>query len=134
MPVGRHPAVLVAIAYLSPLLPVPVFDEVDAERPASFVRVTRVGGPRWNEVTDGPMLTFECFAPRSAETLCVKVADLVEDMPGQFVEYIDDFGAPRSAWINSFAEVGGPSQLKEEPVPDSDRWLYTARVGIATNI
>lgn len=131
---SRKPAISVAVALLTPLLSVPVFNQVDSVRPDSFVRVTRVGGPRKNIVTDGPMLTFECWDYVSAEGLAMKVADLLEDSPGSFVTYTDDDGNPQDAWISSWEEVGAPTQHPDPDVDYQDRWVLTARLGISTNI
>lgn len=130
----RHPAVLVTIAYLTPRVSVPVMDRVDSDRPQSFIRVTRVGGPKLNMVTDGPMLTFDCWHPVSAEALACRVADIIEGSPGEMVPYVDDDGNAQTAWISSCEEVGGPVQLPDDQVPDCDRWTFTARLGIATNV
>jgi hypothetical protein len=131
----RHPAVSVVVSYLSPLLDVPVSNLVPADRPDSFVRVWRVGGPKINEVTDGPMITCECWHPVSAEDLANQVLQLLDDMGSQFIEYPDDFGNTHRAWvIDYFEEVGAPTQMEDEDVPDQDRFVLTVRLGIATNV
>src|SRR5690349_20757949 len=106
----RRPAVSVGIAYLKTHLTVPVVDEVPRSRPAEFVKVVRVGGTKRNIVTDCPMLTFECWAPDeiAAEELCIQVADLLEDSPGERVNYLTDAGTEQ-AFITHHSEVGGPA-------------------------
>ncbi|WP_156162004.1 hypothetical protein [Nocardia vulneris] len=130
----RHPAISVAVALLSGHLTIPVFNAAPAVLPDSFVRITRVGGAKQNIVTDGPMLTFECWNPVSAEELAMQVLDIIENSPGEFVEYRSDDGTPRKAWISGYEEVGAPAQHPESDVQLSDRWVFTARLGIATNI
>ncbi|MEU4709511.1 hypothetical protein AB0G00_24105 [Nocardia salmonicida] len=80
------------------------------------------------------MLTFEAWHPTSAEALICAVADALENSPGSTVAYTDDFGQVQQAWISSFQEVGGPVSQPDPDVLDADRWTYTARLGIATNI
>ena len=50
------------VAALKAVLTVPVSTKVPAQRPASFVRLVRVGGSRPNLVTDRSIVTFECWA------------------------------------------------------------------------
>ena len=130
----RHPAISVVVAYLTPKLSVPVVNRAPVQRPDSFVRVTRVGGPKLNIATDGPMLTFECWDVVSAEALAMQVLDLLENSPASLVEYQDDAGNPHRAWISSYTEVGAPTEHPDPSIPLSDRWVLTARLGIATNI
>lgn len=130
----RHPAISVVVALLSSKLTIPVFNTAPSQLPDSFVRITRVGGPKKNIVTDGPMLTFECWHPVSAEELAMQVLDIVENSPGEFVNYQSDTGESRRAWISFYEEVGAPAQHPESDVQLVDRWVFTARLGIATNI
>ncbi|MFE2997997.1 hypothetical protein ACFXG4_23670 [Nocardia sp. NPDC059246] len=130
----RHPATSVVVAYLSPLLSVPVMDHGQSARPDSFVYITRVGGPKKTIVTDGPMITFECWHPVSAEALAMEVLDHIENAPGDFVPYLDDDGNQHRAWISSYEEVGAPAQHRDSSIPNLDRWVFTARLGIATNM
>ncbi|MGW0245055.1 hypothetical protein ACWDYH_00255 [Nocardia goodfellowii] len=80
------------------------------------------------------MLTFECWHPVSAEELAMQVLDIVENSPGEFVNYQSDTGESRRAWISFYEEVGAPAQHPESDVQLVDRWVFTARLGIATNI
>ncbi|MGY1896200.1 hypothetical protein [Nocardia gipuzkoensis] len=125
----------VVIAYLAAHLDVPVSDRVPAARPESYVLVRRVGGVRLTDVTDGPWMLCECVAPGSAETLAMRVADLLENAPGEFITYLNDDMTTAQAWINSWAEVGAPAQNPDEDLqPEYDRWTLTAQLGIASNI
>lgn len=130
----RRPAVNVAVAYLDPLVPVPVYGSAPVAPPESYVIVRRVGGPRMNAVTDGPMLVFECWHPDDAEDLAGRVMDALENASAQFVDYIDADGSAQRAWITNFQEVGAPAQNPDPSVPDSDRWTLTVRLGISTNL
>lgn len=130
----RHPATSVAVAYLTPYLSVPVMDRGPTNRPDSFVHITRVGGPKFNIATDGPMMTCECWDLVSAEALAMQVMDLVENAPGQWVDYLDDDGGSHRAWITKYEEVGAPNQHDDPTIPNQDRWRLTFRWGIATNV
>lgn len=101
----------------------------------SYVLVRRVGGVRLNTVTDGPWLLCECVAPVSAEALAMRVADLLEAAPGEFVTYFNDDMTPARAWIASYAEVGAPAQNPDEDLqPEYDRWTLTVQLGISSHI
>ncbi|QIS16497.1 hypothetical protein [Nocardia arthritidis] len=130
----RHPAVSVIVTYLAPKISVPIMNHAPANRPDSFVRVTRVGGVKKNIVTDGPMLTFECWHPVSAEALSMQILDLLENAPGEAVDYLGDDGKPHKAWLAFYEEVGAPTQHPDPEVPQTDRWVLTARLGISTNL
>ncbi|ATL70782.1 hypothetical protein [Nocardia terpenica] len=80
------------------------------------------------------MLTFECWHPISAEALAMQVLDLLENAPGQFVDYLDDAGNPHRAWLSFYEEAGASTQHPDPEIPLTDRWILTARLGIATNI
>ncbi|MFB8281892.1 hypothetical protein [Nocardia colli] len=132
---ARKPAVSVVIAYLAQSLGVPVSDRVPANRPESYVLVRRVGGVRINEVTDGPWILCECVAPATAEVLAMRVADLLEAAPGEYVTYLRDDMTTAQAWIASYVEVGAPAQNPDEDLqPDYDRWTLTAQLGISSHI
>ena len=64
-------------AYLDPI---PVKVNVPAERPETFVVVTRLGGKRENRLIDSPTISIYCYAPTEQEAwaLADKVADFVE--------------------------------------------------------
>ncbi len=134
MPDRRHPAVSVVVAYLGSMLDVPVSSRVPVDRPDSFVRVSRVGGLKTNIVTDGPMIKCECWHPVSAESLAMRVMDLLEDLPPSFVDYRDDDGNPQRAWVSTFTEIGAPAELPDPDVSTQDRWILTVALGIATNV
>lgn len=57
--------------------------DVPARRPASFVVVERVGGPRGEGGTSRPMLDLQCWAEtrRKAATLAQAVEDALADIP-----------------------------------------------------
>ena len=49
------------VAYLTPIVGVPVSTRVPATRPPAFVRVTRAGGSRRNIVQSDPRVLVECW-------------------------------------------------------------------------
>ena len=62
---------------------VTAYYDVPAGRPASFVVVERVGGPRGEGGTSRPMLDLQCWAAtrRDAATLAQAVEDALADIP-----------------------------------------------------
>ena len=92
-----------------------VATRVPATRPAELVRVMRVGGTRDDIITDGAMLTFDCWAPNeiAAEALAAMVRALVGAMPD------------RSDTCRRVTEVGGPVN-QPDPDTNSPRYVFTA--------
>lgn len=106
------------VAWLKPRVGVPVSVRVPSDRPASFVRVTRVGGPKKTVVSDHPMVSVQCWAASgaAAAALGAKVRALVDavvEMPG----------------VYGVLETGG---LMNYPDPDSksDRYQFTVQLHI----
>lgn len=133
---SRKPAVTVVVAYLTSRLGMPVWREVPRTRPRTFVRVVRVEGVKSTPVTDNPMMVIECWAPNSvaAEGLSGRVADILEDAPSQWVDYVDEDGIKKRAWITGHHEVSGPKSFDDPSVADQSRWTFTVQLGIATHI
>lgn len=111
------------VAHLSTALGVPVTTRVPEPRPAQFVRLLRVGGPRRDLVTDGPMVVFECWAqrPHEAASLGETTRAHVSAMDGT------DVGG---VWVRQVQEVGG-LQNYPDPLTGDPRYQFTAMVDVA---
>jgi hypothetical protein len=115
-------ATAVAVSWLRDGLTEPVHARVPNPRPAAFVRVRRLGGPRSNYVTDLPMLTFEAWAnsDHAAEALAQRARARLHSIVGEVVD-----GVP----VYQVIETGGPVSLPD-PTSDQDRYTFTAQVGM----
>src|SRR5699024_7120990 len=86
------------------------------------VRVSRIGGTRWNIVTDRPMLLCECYDANEtdASDLARLARALVWAMPGSEVS---------GAWVRRVVEVSGPQSY---PDPDTrlPRYQLTVQVSL----
>jgi hypothetical protein len=85
-------------------------------RPATFVKVTRTGGPKVLRVVDGAQITVDCWAADGAAAmnlaqLCRKC---IEEMPG-------------TAPVHRIEEIGGPQDLPD-PVSNTPRVTFTVQV------
>lgn len=118
------PAVGVAVALLNEhLVSVRAGGKWPKSKPASFVRVSRVGGTKDTMVTDRPVLLFECWAPDSvhAEGLANSVRTIM--FSNQF-EFVD--GYKLTGWTEvSCVEFDDPD------VTTHSRWQVTGTLGIA---
>lgn len=97
-----------------------VATRVPNPRPNRLVKVTRVGGPRKNIITDSPMVTFECWDTNevAAASLVMLVRALVESLPWE-----DELG------IRNFTEIGGPTYF-EDPDSLSPRYQFTVEMDV----
>ncbi|QIS21259.1 hypothetical protein [Nocardia terpenica] len=132
----RKPALAVCYALLRDQLPddIVVLTDIDRKRPDRFVKISRVGGPRYNVVTDGPMLMVECWSTGSAEEMAMRVAAVFEQCPGRYIHYENDRGESAQAFVSSYREVGGPVRHLDPDVLEQDRWTMTVRLGISSNV
>ncbi|MBF6330861.1 hypothetical protein [Nocardia transvalensis] len=132
----RKPALAVCYALLRKELSkdVVILTDIDQKRPDRFVKISRVGGPRYNAVTDGPMFMIECWCTGSAEEMAMHVASVFELCLGRYVEYQNDAGESAYAFISSYREVGGPVRHLDPDVSSQDRWTMTVRLGISSNV
>lgn len=108
------------VAALKPVLGVPVVTKVPPTRPASFVRLTRVGGARLNRITDRPLVVFECWAATEddASALARLTRAHVEALAQSFAG---------EAWVRAVVEVSGPQSFPD-PVSGTPRYQYTAQL------
>jgi hypothetical protein len=92
---------------------------VPADRPASFVRLVRVGGPRRDLVTDVPMVVFECWAVDefAAAELGTRVRAWV---------FALDQSEHAEGWVRKVTEVGG-LQAFPDPLSGTPRYQFTAQ-------
>lgn len=111
----------VVIDYLNAGLAEPVSLTIPNPRPAAFVTVQRVGGPRLNRVADNAMLTVEAWSssPTAAKTLIERCRGLLHAMTGQTVDGVA---------VYAVREVSGPANL---PDPDTTQARYTQTVTVA---
>jgi hypothetical protein len=99
------------------LATVHVGSQVPTTRPATFVRVTRVGGVRRNLVTDEATLTVEAWAAseQAAHDLAQLCRAYVYAMPGQ-------------SDVRRVTEISGPAFL---PDPESEQHRFSMTVAVA---
>jgi hypothetical protein len=85
-------------------------------RPATFVQVTRTGGPKVLRVVDGAQITVDAWAPDAgaAMDLAQLCRKCIEEMPG-------------TAPVHRVEEIGGPQDLPD-PVSDTPRVTFTVQV------
>lgn len=103
-------AVAVVTGYLRAALadagqPVPVVSRIPSPRPATFVRVERIGGTRQTVVSDRPRLDIHCWA--ETETAAHDLAALSRGLLGAIP------GVRDGVTVYSVAEVGGPIWLPD---------------------
>lgn len=98
-----------------------VHTQIPTTRPARFVVVPRVGGPRRNLVVDSPTIAVESWAntAESAYGLCRIVRALLGALPGRVVD-----GVP----FYRIDEFSGPVNL---PDPESYQARYTLTVSLS---
>jgi hypothetical protein len=110
----------VLVTHLKPLVGVSVSTRVPDPRPASFVRLRRVGGTRRDLVTDSALIVVECWAADSvaARDLGARTLAHVHEMPDVEVS---------GASIRRVVEVGG-LQSFPDPVTDSPRYQFTVQI------
>lgn len=120
-PVLFPDTVAVTVVYLRAALAVhgpvvPVVTRVPAARPARFVRLERIGGPRRDLVTDGPRLDVHCWgaSEEDAHDLAQLARALLLAMPGW-----------HGATVYRVEEVGGPNNL---PDPESGQARFALAV------
>lgn len=120
-PIEFPDAERIVIDFLTPRVGVPVSLRVPNPRPASFVTVQRVGGPRLNLVADNATLAIEGWAasPTAAKTVLGVARAHVLAMGNQAVGDVP---------VYRVNEIGGPAYL---PDPDSDQSRYTLTVEVA---
>jgi hypothetical protein len=108
------------IAHLKALIAEPVAAEVPDPRPASFVKVERVGGPRRDRVTDAPMVVVQCWAPSKAEAAALgqRVAALVLSL--------EQTSTPHG-YVRAVREVAG-LQSFPDPVSGTPCYQFTAQL------
>lgn len=105
----------VLIIHLNANMTPPVSQSVPNPRPAEFLTVRRIGGPRMNMVADHPMVTVEAWAagPTAAKTLIAQARGIIHAMRATVVD-----GVP----IYRVTEISGPINL---PDPESNQSRYT---------
>jgi len=116
-PVLFADSVDVACTWLDELLDVDVVRKIPTERPNSFVRVRRTGGPRLNQVADGAQLTVESYAPTAT------AAGLLAERARQALHAASSSVVAGST-VYGVTEVSGPGELPD-PLTDQPRYTQT---------
>lgn len=114
------PVTKAALAYLTPLLDVPMASQVPTARPTAFVQLRAAGGADRNLAIGDRNLTVDCW-----ETTDSRAIDLAERVHGLL------FAAPRApqSLIRTVTEVGGPIPMPDPDDP-SPRYRFTVRLGL----
>jgi hypothetical protein len=108
------------VTALSPLVGVPVATRVPNPRPASFVRVKRVGGTIRDVVTDEPLVVVECWAETE-----IAASDLGRVVRARvFALAQTSVGVD---FVRAVREVGG-LQAFPDPVSESPRYQFTVQI------
>lgn len=109
------------IDHLADALPdLEVYGQVPDPRPGRFATINRLGGVRRNAVTDGPMVTFECWA-NDLGTAMDDAQDVRAEVHALVGQVLD--GSP----VYKVDEIGGPARLPAEDTPQ-DRVAFTVEV------
>lgn len=110
----------ILVRALPSLLGVPVSTRVPPKRPASFVRVRRVGGTKPNRVTDAALVVVECWAATEpeAERLAARANAYVFALAQ--TEHDGDY-------VRRVREVAGP-QAFPDPITESPRYQFTVQI------
>lgn len=89
-------------------------------RPARFVLVPRLGGPRAGLVVDAATIGFECWAATKSQAAALArlVRGLVNALPGQTTAGVTFYRV---------SEFAGPANLPD-PLSDQARYTFTASV------
>lgn len=118
-------AAAVVITRLKAALPaLAIHHEVPAQRPTTFIRVFRTGGPRDSLVVDGAQLTIESWAPD------VDTAMINAQAVRARLNVLPDL--PSSPAIYRIDEFSGPQELPD-PLSGSRRVTWTAAVLVRGN-
>lgn len=125
------PAVLAAItilqdgfgeyAYVSAKLP-------GHNRPARFVRVTRVGGSQPHPATDIARILVECFAKDTAqaEAMCNTARAALNNAAGTTVSEDNIF-------VRAWGNEDGPVDLPHPDILDYERWQLHGDLAVKSN-
>ena len=98
-------AVAVLVGYLNANITPPVHGTIPASRPAEFVHVHRLGGPRRDRVTDLPLLSVDCWADTEARA---------DAMAQECRAWVDNLrGSIASTVVQRVGETGGPVSLPD---------------------
>jgi len=99
---------------------VPTGTRVPTDRPSTFIRVIRTGGPRSNLVTDAAQITVESWADTDGEAhdLAQLARAVLHALPGDVVD-----GVP----VYRVEEFSGPADLPD-PLSNQSRYSQTFAV------
>lgn len=108
------------VRYLPSLVGVPVVTKVPAHRPASFVRVKRVGGSRRDRITDQPLVVVEAWAATETDAALLGAS-------AQAYVYALEQTAVDGDYVRAVREAGG-LQSFPDPVSETPRYQFTAQL------
>lgn len=110
------------VAYLNAALTPPVSTRVPANRPQSFVRVWRTGGPTQGRVVDRAQVTVEAWGPSSTSAL-----ELAEQVRGLLLDAakVSTLGFQRVAVESLYYDP--------DPVSNQDRYTLTVFLTVRAN-
>jgi hypothetical protein len=106
--------------------PVAVGARMPNVRPATFVRVDRLGGRMHNVVTDAARILVECWAPDSdtAEQMTCTASGALLNSLGQYWAGI---------YVREWADQQGPGGFDDPAVTDQRRWQFHGDLRVSTN-
>lgn len=113
-------AALLVIDYLNDHLAASVEPRIPAERPAAFLTVQRVGGPRATLVTDAPLLAIEAWGDNDedAHDLAQEARAQLHALPGTVLDGVA---------VYRVDEAAGPALLPD-PLSNQSRYVFTVAV------
>lgn len=97
-----------------------IVTQIPTERPDAFVRLTRVGGPRRDLITDQPMVVVEVWGPSTGAA-----GDLAREVQARVFALAQT--AHALGWIRAVREIGG-LQSFPDPVSGSPRYQFTVQL------
>lgn len=108
------------VRYLPDLVGVDVSTRVPNPRPASFVRVKRVGGTSPNRITDAALVVVECWASDEVEASYLGRLTRAHVFALAQTSHDGDY-------VRRVREVGG-LQAFPDPVSETPRYQFTVQI------
>lgn len=99
---------------------VPIVTRVPRTLPPLFIRLTRVGGTRRDQVTDQPMVVVEVWGTDEGEA-----GDLAREVQARVFALAQTQTA--HGWVRAVREIGG-LQSFPDPVSERPRYQFTVQL------
>lgn len=112
--------VALVVSSLALEVDVPVVSRIPNPRPAEFIRVSRVGGTRRNQVTDAGLVVVEAWATSEADA-----ADLGE--AARSLVHSLEQTTVGGYWVRRVREIGGLQSYPDGPT-NTPRYQFTAQI------